>query len=236
MKSCVMYKTLIVDDNKVARTMLAAMLKKIDGIKITGEFEDAPSVISAIKKDEVDILFLDVEMPAMSGIELLKMLPQKPISILVSAKPAYAVEAFELNVVDYLVKPLSVPRVIAAVERAKELLTVKNTRVNGVENAYVFIKDRKTIRKIEIQSILWLEAKGDYVKIATQKGNYVIHATLTNLEEKLLGKEFIRIHRGYIIPLNKIDYIEDGAAYIQGSPLPVSENYKNALLNQLKLF
>jgi DNA-binding LytR/AlgR family response regulator len=153
--------------------MLAEMLKKIDGIKIAGEFEDAPSAISAIKKGEVDILFLDVEMPAMSGIELLRMIPKKPISILVSAKPAYAVEAFELNVVDFLVKPLSVPRVIAAVERAKELLTEKNTNINVLENVYVFIKDGKTIRKIEIQSILWLEAKGDYVKIATQKGNYV---------------------------------------------------------------
>jgi DNA-binding LytR/AlgR family response regulator len=231
-----MYKTLIVDDNKVARTMLAEMLKKIDGIKIAGEFEDAPSAISAIKKGEVDILFLDVEMPAMSGIELLRMLPKKPISILVSAKPAYAVEAFELNVVDFLVKPLSVPRVIAAVERAKELLTEKNTNINAVENDYVFIKDGKTIRKIEIQSILWLEAKGDYVKIATQKGNYIIHSTLSNLEEKLLGKEFIRIHRGYIIPLNKIDYIEDGVAHIEGTPLPVSENYKSALMKQLKLF
>ena len=215
--------------------MLSEMLRKISDVELAGEFEDAPSAISALKKGNVDILFLDVEMPGMSGLELLKILPDKPLTILVSAQAGYAVAAFELNVVDYLVKPLSISRVILAVERAVELLQVKNTKVNLVENNHIFIKDGKTIRKIFLQSILWLEAKGDYVKIVTQQGNFVIHATLKNLEEKLSGNEFVRIHRGYIIPINKIDYIEDGVAFIQGTPLPVSENYKNELLKKLKL-
>lgn len=230
-----MYKALIVDDNKVARVMLAEMLRKIENIELTGEFEDAPSAIATIKKNEIDILFLDVEMPGMSGIELLRVLPQRPLTILVTAKPGYAVEAFELNVVDYLVKPFAVARVIVAVERALELLEVKNTNVNQVGNDHIFIKDGKAIRKIFLQAILWLEAKGDYVKIVTQNGNFVIHATLRSLEEKLSGAEFVRIHRGYIIPVRKIDYIEDGVAYIQSTPLPVSENYKNELLKHLRL-
>lgn len=211
------------------------MLRKIDTIELVGEFEDAPSAISTLKKGNIDILFLDVEMPGMSGLELLKILTEKPLTILVTAQAGYAVEAFELNVVDYLVKPFSVSRVILAVERAVELLQVKNTKVNQVENNHIFIRDGKTIRKIFLHSILWLEAKGDYVKIVTQHGNFVIHSTLRNLEEKLSGNEFVRIHRSYIIPTNKIDYIEDGAAFIQGTPLPVSENYKNELLKNLRL-
>ncbi len=230
-----MYKALIIDDNKVARVMLVEMLRKIDTIELVGEFEDAPSAISTLKKGNIDILFLDVEMPGMSGLELLKILTEKPLTILVTAQAGYAVEAFELNVVDYLVKPFSVSRVILAVERAVELLQVKNTKVNQVENNHIFIRDGKTIRKIFLHSILWLEAKGDYVKIVTQHGNFVIHSTLRNLEEKLSGNEFVRIHRSYIIPTNKIDYIEDGAAFIQGTPLPVSENYKNELLKNLRL-
>ncbi len=230
-----MYKALIIDDNKIGRIMLGEILSKIQGIQVTGELEDAPSAIAELKKNTVDILFLDIEMPGMSGLELLKILPERPLTILVTAKPGYAAEAFELNVVDYLVKPFSVSRVILAVERAFELLRVKNTNISLVEKDHIFIKDGKAIRKIVLQSILWFEAKGDYVKIVTQQGNYVIHTTLKTLEEKLSGGEFIRTHRGYIIPVNKIDYIEDGAAFVQGTPLPVSENYKNELLKNLRL-
>lgn len=211
------------------------MIRKIDTIELIGEFGDALSAIPTLKEGAVDILFLDVEMPGMSGFELLKILPERPLTILVTAQPGYAVEAFELNVVDYLVKPFSISRVILAAERAVELLSVKNTKIKQVEEDHIFIRDGKAIRKIVLQSILWLEAKGDYVKIVTQKGNFVFHATLRNLEEKLAANEFVRIHRGYIIPINKIDYIEDGAAFIQGIPLPVSENYRQELLKNLKL-
>ncbi len=230
-----MYKTLVVDDNKVARVMLVEMLKKLPEIELVGEFEDAPSALVFLKKNKVDVLFLDVEMPEMSGIDLLKVLPDRPLTILVTAQAGYAVEAFELNVVDYLVKPLSISRVILAVERVAELMQVQNSRLNTIENDHIFIRDGKTIRKIFIENILWLEAKGDYVKIVTQNGNYVIHTTLRNLEEKMSANDFVRIHRGYIIPVRKIDFIEDGTAFIQGTPLPVSENYKNDLLKRLRL-
>ncbi len=230
-----MYKTLIIDDNKVARVMLSEMLAKINEIEVVGEFEDAPSAINRLRKKDIDILFLDIEMPGMSGLELLKILPERPLTVLVTAKAGYAAEAFELNVVDYLVKPFSISRVMLAIEKVIELLDVKNSRINNVEGDYIFIRDGKTIRKIMLKSILWLEAKGDYVKILTQNGNFVIHATLRNLEEKLAANEFVRIHRGYIVPINKIDYIEDGAAFVQGSPLPVSENYRNELLKNLRL-
>ncbi len=230
-----MFNVLIVDDNKVARVLLAQMLKKIESIKIAGEYEDAPSVISALEKEEIDILFLDVEMPGMTGIELLRVIPQRPLTILVTAKPGYAAEAFELNVVDYLVKPFSVSRVIMAVEKAMELLRVKNIRLNVIKDDHLFLREGKTIRKILLQTVLWMEAKGDYVKIVTLEENYVIHTTLRSVEEKLLGREFVRIHRGYVVPISKIDYVEDNVAFIQGLPLPVSDTYKNNFLKQLRL-
>lgn len=230
-----MYNALIIDDNNVARVMLTGMLNKIEGITVAGEFEDAFSAITYLEKNKTDLLFLDVEMPDMSGLDLLRVLKERPLAILVTAKAMYAAEAFELNVADYLVKPLSLSRVMIAVEKAKELLRVRNTGVNHVAHDHIFIKDGKTIRKIYLQHVLWLEAKGDYVKILTTEGNYIVHTTLRNLEEKLYGNEFIRIHRSYVVPVARIDYIAEGAAYIQGTPLPVSENYRNELLKYLRL-
>jgi len=230
-----MYKALIVDDNKMARMMLNEMLSKVESIRVIGEYEDAPSAINELKKNTVDILFLDVEMPGMTGLELLKILPERPLTIMITAQPGYAVEAFELNVVDFLVKPFSLGRVFQSVERAIELLKVKDSSLKQVENNHIFIKDGKAIRKILIKDILWLEAKGDYVKIITQNGPFIIHATLRNIEEKLSGGEFVRIHRSYIISVAKIDYIEDGIAHVHGSQLPVSENYKNELLKHLRM-
>lgn len=230
-----MNKVLIVDDNKVIRLMLVEMLKKIDDVEIAGECESAIEAKSFLNKNEVDILLLDVEMPGMTGLELLKLLPQKPATILITAKTGYAIEAFELNVIDYLVKPISIARVINAIEKAKELLAMKNTQVNEVNHDQIFIKDNKIIRKVLLKDILWMESKGDYVKINTVDTHYIIHSTLKNMESKLPASEFVRIHRGYLIPVSKIDYIEDGVAFVMGTPLPVTETYKNELLNRLHL-
>jgi DNA-binding LytR/AlgR family response regulator len=231
-----MFKALIVDDNKIARMQLTGMLNQVKGITVAGEIGDAPAAIEELRKSNIDILFLDVEMPGMTGFELLKILPERPLTIMFTAQPRYAVEAFELNVVDFLVKPFSVARVIQSAERAIELLKVKNTSFKQIENNYIFIKDGKAIRKIQMQDILWLEAKGDYVKIATAKNPFIIHATLRSMEEKLSGSDFVRIHRSYIIAVSKIDFIEDGIAHVQGEQLPISENYKNELMKHLRLF
>lgn len=230
-----MYKVLIVDDNTVMRLMLNEMLKKIDGIEIAGECETAMEAKSFLDRQAIDILLLDVEMPGMTGLELLKVLPEKPATILITAKTGYAIEAFELNVIDYIVKPVSIARIMLAIEKAKELLAMKNTQLNEVNREQIFIKDNKVIRKVMLSEILWVESKGDYVKINTAGKQYIIHSTLKSMEDKLPAVEFVRIHRGFLIPVSKIDYIEDGVAFIMGTALPVSETYKNDLLKKLQL-
>jgi len=230
-----MNKVLIVDDNKVIRLMLSEMLKKIDDVELVGECEAAIEARSFLSKHEVDILLLDVEMPGMTGLELLKLLPEKPATILITAKTGYAIEAFELNVIDYIVKPIAISRVMLAMEKAKELLAMKNTQLNDINREQIFIKDNKVIRKILLTDINWLESKGDYVKINTTDKQYIIHSTLKNMEEKLPAADFVRIHRGFLIPVSKIDYIEDGVAFVMGTAMPVSETYKNDLLKKLRL-
>lgn len=230
-----MYKSLIVDDNNVSGVMLHEMLKKIDGIEITGVFTSAIEARNYLKGNTVDILFLDVEMPGMTGLELLRVLNERPLTIMVTANKEYAVEAFELNVVDFLVKPFSLSRVTLAVEKAVELLLMRNSQLKRVEEDHFFIRDNKAIRKVQLADIRWIESKGDYVKIITTGLIHIIHSTLKNMEDNLPENKFARIHRGYLISLDKLEYIEDGAAYINGIALPVSETYKNELLRKLRL-
>lgn len=227
---------LIVDDNNVSRMVLHQILTKIDGIAIVSEFDDPLKAKTYIEKNVIDILFLDIEMPGISGIELLKMLSKRPLTIFTTGKQGYAVEAFELNVVDYIVKPFSLARILLAVERAKELLSNEDVKIGKVETSdFVFVKDNKVIRKLNIADILWIEAKGDYIKIHVPEKNYVVHGSLKALEDKLNFQKFMRIHRSYIIALDKIDYIEDRIVYVHGQAIPISEANKEALLKNLQL-
>jgi len=229
------YRCLVVDDNKIASLLLQQLLEQIPDMKIVGICDNAIDAGIFLTNNKIDLLFLDIEMPGMTGIELLKSLSERPLTILTSANTGYAIEAFELNVIDYLVKPISIARVMLAIEKAKELLAVKNTQLNDINREQIFIKDNKVIRKIPINDILWLESKGDYVKINTGDKQYIIHSTLKNMEERLPASDFARIHRGFLIPVSKIDYIEDGVAFVMGTPLPVSDTYKNDLLKKLHL-
>jgi DNA-binding LytR/AlgR family response regulator len=173
----------------------------------------------------------------MSGIELTKKLggQNKPLIIFTTAKTDYAIEAFELNVVDYLVKPVALPRFLQAVERAKETLDSNRQDVRFEAQEFVFVKDNGVLKKLNVDDILYLEAMGDYVKVHTAQKFHVLHSTLKAIEEKLPGSRFLRVHRSYIVALNKIDYIQEGAIYIGKSSVPLAETYKVMLNKRLNM-
>lgn len=226
----------IVDDNKVALTLLKQHLSKIDNINVVAECLNAKDAKTIIDKEEVDLLFLDIEMPEMSGLDLLRILKTRPLTILTTAKQAYAVEAFELNVVDYIVKPFNFSRLVSAIERATELLHNSETQLTTEAiTDYLFIKESKVIRKILLDDILWLESKGDYVKLTLPEKHYIIHGSLKTFEEKLPESKFLRVHRSYIIAINKIDYIEERLVYVHNTPIPISDSYRQSLLSKLNL-
>ena len=228
-------KVLIVDDNAMARVLLSQLLEQVPSISVTGECENAVEAIAILNKDEIDILFLDIEMPGMSGIDLLKSLPLRPLTILTSANKEYGAEAYELNVVDYLVKPLQLPRTIMAINRATELLKQKDAFVNQVEADHLFIKENKIIRKVLIDDIYLLESKGDYVKIHVVEKYHIVHATLKLFEDRLPSSKFMRVHRSYIVALDKVDYIEDNILYLNNIPVPLSESYRSIFLKNLNM-
>ena len=228
-------KCLIVDDNKLARMALTELLTQTKLVKIVGECSNGMEAYEFIKSNNVDLVFLDIEMPGMSGIDLLKSLPDPPIIVFSTAKKNYAVDAFELNVADYLVKPVAMPRLLQALQKAQSIFKHRNSTVSKVANEFIFLKDKGALRKINLDDILWVEALGDYVKIHVTGKWFMLHTTLKALETKLPSDKFLKVHRSYIIALDKIDYIEEGVIYIERSPIPLTETYRNQLLERLHL-
>lgn len=219
----------------MARILLRQLLEQVPSISVTGECDNAVDALAVLNKAETDILFLDIEMPGMSGIDLLKSLPVRPLTIFTSANKGYGSEAFELNVVDYLVKPLLLPRTMMAINRAAELLREKNVYLNEVQAEHIFIKENKVIRKLLIDDIYLFESKGDYVKIYVTDKYYVVHATLKLFEDRMPSAKFIRVHRSFIVALDKIEYIEENILYLNNNPVPLSESYRSQFLKKLNL-
>ena len=192
--------------------------------------------LQAFNSKQVDLLLLDIEMPDMSGLDLIKKLGNKrPLIIFTTAKKDYAVEAFELNVVDYLVKPISLPRFTQAIEKAQETVESNREEVKVEEQGFVFVKDNGVLKRISIDDILFLEAMGDYVKVHTGQKFHVVHATLKSIEEKLPLSKFVRVHRSYIVAINKIDYIQEGTISIGKTTIPVADTHKTNLNKRLNL-
>ena len=175
-------------------------------------------------------------MPGMSGIELVKSLGQKqPMIIFTTAKRDYAVEAFDLRVVDFIVKPVSPARFLQSIEKAKEILETKKNKVSEVSDEFIFIRDSNTVRRLKLNEILFLEAMGDYVKIAVHEKIYSIHSSLKSVEDKLPNHIFLRVHRSYIINVSKIDTIEGGTLIIDKNLVPVSDAFRAALNKRVQI-
>jgi DNA-binding LytR/AlgR family response regulator len=227
---------IIVDDNMMARMAIKKLAEQVKDLSIVAECENAIEAYNIVNQKSVDVLLLDIEMPGMTGIELTKNLGNKsPFIIFTTAKTDYAVDAFELNVVDYLVKPIEPGRFLKAIDRLKEALESNKEQVQLKDKEFVFIKDNGILKKINSDDILYLEAMGDYVKIFTAQKFHIVHATLKSIEEKLSAQKFMRVHRSYIVALNKIDFIEEGVININGTAIPVADAYKASLNNRLNL-
>lgn len=231
-------KYLIVDDNPLARTVLRQIASGVEGMTLAGECASALEAFNFLVNESVDLLLLDVEMPGMNGLELLKNLSPRPIVILITSKTEYAVDAFDLNVADYLVKPVTLPRFMVAIQKARELWDGRlNTVEKGMDKDYLFVRADGVLTKIRFDEILWVQALVDYVQFITDSGKkYTVHATMKNVENHLSEARFSRIHRSYIVNTDKIDRIEEGTMIVIGKHIvPLSEQYKPALMKRLNL-
>lgn len=215
------------------------LVSQVKSLELVAECSDAMEAYNHLATKDIDLLLLDIEMPGMTGLELTKKLGNNsPLIIFTTAKTDYAVEAFELNVVDYLVKPVMPARFVQAIEKAREV--ADSTKADprdprAPEQDFVFVKDSGVLKKINVEDILYLEAMGDYVKVYTGQRFYVLHATLKSIEEKLPTSKFVRVHRSYIVSLSKIDFIQDGAITIGKASVPIADTYRTMLNKRLNL-
>ena len=228
---------LIIDDNEIARTTLSQLASQVNGLDVICEYCNAVDAFNHLQRAHVDLLFLDIEMPHMSGLELTRSLPDKStIIIFTTSKKEYALEAFELNVADYLLKPVNTARFLQAVARAREIFDAKKEVIQLKSDEFIFIRDSSITRRLRFDEILYAEAMGDYVKFYTSAKTYAIHGTLKSAEEKLPSSNFIRVHRSFIIALDKIDTLQDGGIVINGQFIPVADAYRKSLNSRVNVF
>ncbi|MGF1532822.1 MAG: LytR/AlgR family response regulator transcription factor [Bernardetiaceae bacterium] len=225
---------LVVDDEEFSRNVIKHYVLKTDGLILAAECQSATAAFQELKTQEIDMVFLDVEMPEMTGIDLMKALDDMPQIILVTSRSNYAVEAFEYSVTDYLVKPVNYARFLKAVSKAESNIKAASITVENSTDE-VFVKADNKIIKLKLSDVNYIEALSDYVIIHTDTRKYIIHSTMKGLEKKLPDAGFIRIHRSYIVNFNRIESIQDLNVVIQGKSLPIGASYKNRFMKKINM-
>lgn len=228
-----MLSCLIVDDEPLARNLLTEYVRKVPYLQLVDACSNPLAASEILRNKTVDILFLDIQMPEITGITLLKTLQKKPLVILTTAYSEYAIESYDLDVLDYLLKPITFERFLRAVEKAGHRLSVKPTSSTSVEapvaetkDSFVFVKDGTKLVKVRLDDILYVEGLKDYVTIHTRQQKIVTLQRLKNLEEQLPAHKFIRIHHSFIVALNAIDAVHKGEVQVGAVSLPISDSYK----------
>ncbi len=222
----------IVDDEPIARSFLERYCEKTGIISLAGSFPDSESALEFLRCNEVDILFLDVEMPGDSGFQLLDKLLVMPKVILTTAKTDYAYDAFQYNVTDYLKKPFTFVRFQEAVGKAGHSAADKKEPVKKDD---IFIKSDGKLTRLNYEDILYIESVGDYVKYCTPDKKYITHSTLKAAEEKINNINFMKVHRSFIVNLRKISNIEDYTLLIGGSVIPISKLLKTEVMGRINV-
>jgi two-component system LytT family response regulator len=228
-------KCLIVEDEPLARNLLVAYVNKIGYLDLVEASSNPLTALEVLRNNQIDLLFLDIQMPEITGISLLKTLQKKPLVILTTAYSQYALESYELDVVDYLLKPITFDRFLRAVEKASQRNSpsqpaqqVVPEKSSEPAQPYVFVKDGTKLVKIQWDDILYVEGLKDYVTIHTKLQKVVTLQRLKTLETQLPADRFTRIHHSYIIAIKAIDAIHKGEVQIGNAFIPISESYKKA--------
>lgn len=223
---------IVVEDEPLARDILLKFITEVKGLDLVSMFENAGDAISFLQNQRVELMFLDVNLPDLSGIDMFRSLNNPPKVIFATAHHEFAVDGFELNAVDYLLKPFSFQRFLKAVNKAFEQINFGNTAGSGTK---VNLKSGKTIYSLERDKILFVEGCGDYVNVKTDDNQFTIHATLKEMERILAIHGCLRVHRSFIVNINRIDIMSGKMLTIGDKSIPVGSNYQEELDKRLKI-
>lgn len=229
----------IIDDEPLAREGLSNYVKEVDFLSLAGTCENPVELVTFLAAHPVDLIFLDIQMPKMSGIDFLKMTQQPPLVIITTAFPSYALEGFQLNVLDYLLKPVTFDRFFKSANKAREYHELVNrrqpddNRKPAPEADYFFIKCGSKYEKIQFADILYVEGMQNYSIIYTRRGKYITLLYLKNLEQNLNSQAFMRVHKSYIVAIDKIEGIEGNEIFMQAAKIPISRNYRELVIERV---
>ena len=221
-------KTIIIDDEPLAIKVLEDFVLKLDQLDLVATFSNAVNANNYVQENRVDLIFLDINMPVLDGFDFLKCLNYKPYIVITSAHEKYALQGYEVEALDYLVKPIPFPRFLKTVNRVTDIMSEKNNSGSGGEKPNFFIKiDNKKLQKVYLDEILVVESLKDYIRIKTTSDKYIIHKTLSSFTEELPGDKFIRIHRSFTVALDKIESMEGNSVEIDGIRYTIGRSYLN---------
>jgi len=229
----------IIDDEPLAREGLSNYVREVDFLQLTGTCENPLELIKLMDQYQVDLIFLDIQMPKMNGIDFIKIMPKPPLVVITTAYPSYALEGFQLNVLDYLLKPITFDRFFKSANKARDYhrLMANSASMDVQKNEmvadYFFIKCGNKYEKIYFEDILYVEGMQNYVSIYTTKGKYITLLNLKNLELNFNSESFIRVHKSYIVSTSKIEGIEGNEIFIQTHRIPIGRNYRDQVINKV---
>lgn len=225
-----MIKSIVIDDEPISLKVIENFCKELDYISVEKTFTNAEDGLKYLKKFPTDIIFLDIEMPNLNGIDLYKQVKQNTLVIFITSRPDYAVEGFNLNALDYLLKPFTFERFIQATEKAKDYFSTHS----NPKTSHIFIRADYSLQKINLDEILYIEALDDYLKIYIENQKTIVaRMTMKAILEKLPSIDFIRVHRSFIIPVKKVGSIRNKTIQITDKKIPVGNSYE---VNLQKLF
>jgi DNA-binding LytR/AlgR family response regulator len=235
-------KCLVVDDEPLARDLMRSHIEKLENFEICAECGDAMKALQELHKHKVDLIFMDIQMPQITGIEFLKTLKKPPKVIITTAYREYALDGFELDVVDFLLKPITFERFLKSVNKyyqasQEEAPNIQSmvTGANSTEAAFIYVKENKKVVKVHLNEILYVEGLSEYVQIYTRAKKIITKTSLTNMSEKLPENSFMRIHKSYIVSLSKIEAFTSSSIEVAGKELPIGRSYKNSVLDILQV-
>ena len=222
---------IIVDDEPVARKILQEFTEQTPFLDLLGKFESAMKAEEFLNDNQTDLIFLDIEMPKVSGLQMLKRINTESMVILTTAFPQYALDGYELDIIDYLLKPFALHRFLKAVQKAKDFYEMKTQSGNLPPPSYIFIKSDKRIEKVELCDILYAEVLGNYVTIYTERKKIIAYLTMKSLESQLSPSDFIKIHQSFLVNRSKIESVEGNDLKVGTKSLPISRNYRDSVTN-----
>ena len=224
------YKCIIIEDEPLALNILKKYISDHPSLELVAICSDALEAQTILTQQNIQLLFLDINLPKLSGINFIKTLIHPPLVIFTTAYPEFAVEGFELNAVDYLLKPFSFERFLKAVNKVIEKLNNSSLPKKEEIDAFIFFRSDKKIHKVDLESIHYIEAVGDYMKVITDSGQLLINETMKNLQEELPDRAFIRVHKSFIISRNRIKFIEGNYIQVESKSIPIGATYRNDVL------